>query len=54
MERQLAMNWWNELPFDNKINILKKNNRSVILPLDKLTGKEIEQFYIKEHKPINV
>ncbi|MCL5459682.1 hypothetical protein M3M33_13690, partial [Loigolactobacillus coryniformis] len=27
MERQLAMNWWNELSFNNKIDILKKNNR---------------------------
>ena len=54
MERKLAMDWWNELSFDNKIDILKKNNRSIILPLNKLTGKEIELIYNQEHKPINV
>jgi hypothetical protein len=52
MERQLAMDWWNNLSILIKIPLAQKYvNRS---NPDSLTGKEIELIYNQEHKPINV
>lgn len=52
MERKLAMEWWDSLSYSEKQLILTKNKIS-IEPYS-LLGREIEELYNKEHKPINV
>jgi hypothetical protein len=52
MERKLAMEWWNNLSYQDKQKILDKYN--MIGKPEHLTGREIESIYIKSHKPINV
>ena len=52
MERELAMQWWNNLNYDSKLSILIKNK--IDKPLTTLTGKQIENLYVKELKPIKL
>lgn len=47
--REIAMNWWNNLSFENKWKQIVKN-KTIILGYpdrnpDTLTGREIQQLY---------
>lgn len=49
--RELALEWWNNTPI-NKLNLWRKYQETTFTPSgspDDLTGREVEQIYIKEH-----
>jgi hypothetical protein len=52
MDRQKAMEWWNNLSFEQKYQVIIKNKEIIVGYPDRnpssLTGREIEQIFENE------
>jgi len=55
-QRELAMNWWNNLASARKTNLCDTNTELVgnVRRWETLTGREIEQIYFKEYGGIGL